>query len=72
MIAPASTGKANSRRIAVIRTDQTNKGMFSNLTEGVRILIIVEIKLIAPKIDDTPAICNEKIVISTAGPLCAK
>jgi len=29
-------------------------------------------KLIAPKIEEAPAICNEKIVISTLGPLCAK
>jgi hypothetical protein len=33
---------------------------------------IVEIKLIAPKIEETPAKCREKIVRSTAGPLCAK
>jgi hypothetical protein len=31
--------------------------------------IIVEIKLIAPKIEETPAICNEKIVKSTDLPL---
>jgi hypothetical protein len=37
-----------------------------------RILIIVEMKLIAPRIDEIPAKCNEKIVISTDAPACAK
>jgi hypothetical protein len=46
--------------------------MFSIFIAGDRILIIVEIKLIAPRIEDTPAICNEKIVRSTLGPLWAK
>lgn len=30
------------------------------------------IKLIAPKIDETPAKCSEKIVKSTDAPVCAK
>jgi len=38
---------------------------------GARILAMVVIKLMAPKIDDTPARCNEKIALSTDGPLCA-
>jgi len=33
------------------------------------ILKIVTIKLIAPKIEETPAICRLKIPKSTAGPL---
>ena len=72
VIAPANTGRARSRRTAVINTDQTNRGILSNIMEEVRILIIVEIKFVAPKIDETPARCKEKIVKSTAGPLCAK
>ncbi len=55
VIAPANTGRAKSRRIAVIRTDQTNNGILSNNIEEVRILIIVEIKFVAPRIEDTPA-----------------
>jgi len=39
---------------------------------GDRILIIVEIKLIAPKIEEIPAMCKEKMVRSTLGPLWAK
>ena len=72
VIAPANTGRDNNNKTAVIKTDQTNKGMFSKDMEGVRILIIVEIKFTAPKIEDTPATCSEKIVKSTAGPECAK
>lgn len=36
------------------------------------ILIVVVIKLIAPRIDDTPAKCSEKIVRSTDAPAWAK
>jgi len=58
--------------VAVIKTDQTNNGIISNLIEGVRILIIVEIKFTAPKIEETPAIWREKIIKSTEEPLWAK
>ena len=55
VIAPASTGRDNNSKIAVIKTDQTNKGIrLINILVD-RILIIVEIKLIAPKIDEAPA-----------------
>jgi hypothetical protein len=36
---------------------------------GLRIFKIVEIKLIAPRIEEIPAKWSEKIVRSTAGPL---
>lgn len=39
---------------------------------GARILKIVVIKLIAPKIEDNPAKCSEKIAKSTDAPLCPK
>jgi hypothetical protein len=51
--------------MAVTKTDQTNRGMQSNLIEDARIFIIVQMKLMAPKIEDTPAKCNLKIVKST-------
>jgi hypothetical protein len=38
---------------------------------GQRIFKIVTIKLIEPKIEDTPAICKLKIAKSTEGPECA-
>jgi len=69
VIAPARTGKESSNKIAVIKTDHTNRGICSIVIEGLRIFIIVEMKLIAPKIEEIPAKCREKIVKSTAGPL---
>jgi len=48
-----------------MRTDQTNKGVLSKFITDVRILRIVVIKLIAPKIEEIPAKCKEKIVRST-------
>lgn len=68
VIAPARTGKERRSRIAVIRTDQTNKGIRSKVKALDRILIIVVIKLIAPKIEEIPAKCKEKIAISTEAP----
>jgi len=35
---------------------------------GARIFVIVTIKLIAPKIDETPAKCKEKMAQSTEPP----
>lgn len=69
MIAPARTGRASKSKIAVINTDHTNSGIFSNLHIHLRILIIVVIKLIAPKIEEIPARCSEKIAVSTEYPL---
>jgi hypothetical protein len=69
VIAPAKTGKDNNKRIAVINTDQTNRGTRSIVIPGVRIFRTVEIKLIAPKIEEAPAKCKEKIAISTDLPL---
>lgn len=71
VIAPARTGKERRRRIAVKKTDQTNKGIRSiDIPDG-RMLITVVIKLIAPKMDETPARCREKIPISTDAPAWA-
>jgi len=55
VIAPAKTGKDNNNKIAVKRTDQTNKGIVSNLIEEDRIFMIVVMKLIAPRIEEAPA-----------------
>jgi hypothetical protein len=65
VIAPASTGNDKSNRITVIRTDHTNNEVDSILVDVDFMLIIVVIKLIAPKIEDTPARCSLKIVMST-------
>ena len=71
VIAPAKTGNESNNRIAVIKTDHTNNGTWSIDIPALRILKTVEIKLIAPRIDDAPARWREKIAKSTALPLWA-
>lgn len=71
MIAPARTGRDRSNKIAVIITDQTNKGTRSSRSPLERMFITVVIKLRAPRIDETPARWSEKIARSTEGPACA-
>lgn len=68
VMAPAKTGKDNKSKIAVIKTDQTNRGIRSRDIPNDRILIMVVIKLIAPRIEEAPAKWSEKIAISTDGP----
>jgi hypothetical protein len=68
VIAPASTGKERRRRIAVKKTDQTKRGVWSQERPGVRILIIVVIKFTAPRIEEAPAKCRLKIERSTEAP----
>lgn len=72
MIPAARTGRESNRSTAVMRTDQTNRGVWYCVIAGGFILIIVVIKLIAPRIEDTPAKCSEKIVRSTDAPAWAK
>jgi hypothetical protein len=69
VIAPAKTGNDNNNKIAVINTDHTNKGIRSMVIPIDRILIIVVIKFTAPKIDEIPAKCREKIARSTEAPV---
>lgn len=71
VMAPANTGKDNNNSKAVIPTDQTNNGIWSNDILLIRMLMIVVIKLIAPKIEEIPAKCKEKIAKSTEEPPCA-
>jgi hypothetical protein len=72
VIAPASTGRDRRRRTTVITTAHTNRGIRSNCIPLSRILITVVMKFTAPKIDDAPAKCREKIARSTDGPACAR
>lgn len=51
----ASTGRDSRSKIAVIRVAHTNKGVWYCEMAGGFILIMVVIKLIAPKIEETPA-----------------
>jgi len=71
VIAPAKTGKDNNNKTAVILTAQQNKGRRCMVLPGARMFMIVVMKLIAPKIDEAPAKCSEKIAKSTEGPLWA-
>lgn len=68
VIAPASTGSESNRRTTVITTAHTNSGIRSSRRPCHRILITVVIKFTAPKIDEAPAKCREKIARSTDGP----
>jgi hypothetical protein len=68
VIAPANTGNDKRSKIAVRRTDQTNKGIRSKVIPLERILIIVVMKFTAPKIELIPAKCKEKIAKSTDAP----
>ena len=71
VIAPARTGSLRSSKIAVKNTAHTNRGIRSIVIPVVRILITVVMKLTAPKIDETPARCREKIPRSTDAPAWA-
>lgn len=68
VIAPAKTGKDNNNKIAVIKTDHTNKGIRSIVIPIDRMFTMVVMKLIAPKIEEAPARWREKIAKSTDGP----
>jgi hypothetical protein len=65
VMAPANTGRESSNRIVVIKIDQINRGICSNVINLGRILIVVVIKLMAPKIEEIPAKWREKIARST-------
>ena len=68
VIAPASTGKDSNNSIAVTKTDHANNGIRSNNMPNTRRLPKVLIKFTAPRIDLTPAKCNEKMAKSTEPP----
>lgn len=71
MIAPARTGRDRRSNRAVMATDHTNSGIRSGFMLFGFMLIVVEMKFTAPRIDDTPARCREKMAKSTDAPACA-
>jgi hypothetical protein len=71
VIAPARTGRERRRRIAVRKTDHTNKGVRSQVIPTLRILIIVVMKLTAPRMELAPAKCRLKMERSTDAPAWA-
>lgn len=66
--AAAKTGKEKAKRKEVIKTDQTKRGTIDQVIPLTFIFIMVTIKLIAPRIEETPAMCKLRIPKSTAGP----
>ena len=68
VMAPASTGSDSSSRNTVTRIDHTNSGILCRVMPGARMLKMVVMKLMAPRIEDAPAMCSEKIARSMAGP----
>ena len=70
VIAPASTGSDNSSRNAVTRTDHANSGILCMVMPGARMLKMVVMKLMAPRIEDAPARWIDRMTKSTAGPGC--
>ena len=67
-MAPASTGSDSSSRKAVTSTDQANSGILCSVMPGARMLKMVVMKLIAPRIEEAPAMCSDRIARSIAGP----
>jgi len=68
-MAPANTGRDNNNKKTVTKIDQTKSLILSNLILKERTLIIVDKKLIAPKIELRPATCKPKITKSTLEPI---
>lgn len=68
MIAPANTGRDRRSRNAVTKTAHTKSGSLCLNRPGARLFLIVTIKFIAPRIDEAPERCSEKIARSTDGP----
>ena len=68
MIPPAKTGSDNNNKPAVMKIDHTNNGRRCHANPGARILIVVQIKLIAPNMLLAPDKCKLNIAKSTDGP----
>lgn len=68
----ARTGRESRRSTAVIRTAHTNRGVWYWEMAGGFMLIIVVMKLIAPRMEEIPAKWREKMVRSTDAPAWAK
>ena len=56
---------------AKVAIDHTNSGIRSGFMLFGFVLIVVVMKFTAPKIEDTPARCKEKMARSTDAPACA-
>ena len=54
----------------MISTDQANSGMRCSVMPGARMLKMVVMKLIAPRIELAPARWSDRMATSSAGPVC--
>ncbi len=68
VMAPASTGSDSNSRKAVTRIDHTNSGILCSVMPGARMLKMVVMKLMAPRIDEAPARCSDRMAKSMAMP----
>lgn len=68
----ARTGRESKSRTAVISTDHTNRGVWYWERAGGFMLMAVVMKLIAPRMEETPARWREKIAKSTEAPAWAR
>lgn len=66
--AAAKTGNEKANKNDVIKTDHTNSVVFDHVIPFVFMFITVTIKLMAPRIDEIPAIWSLRIPKSTAAP----
>lgn len=71
VIAPAKTGRDNSNKITVIKTAHANRGTRSNNIPNTRKFPTVLIKFTAPRMEEIPAKCREKMAKSTDPPAWA-
>jgi hypothetical protein len=55
----------------MMETDHMNSEIRSGFMLFGFMLIVVEMKFISPRMDDTPAKCREKMATSTDAPACA-
>ena len=72
VIPAARTGRERRSKTAVIRTAHTNRGVWYCEIAGGFMLMMVVMKLMAPRIEEIPARWREKIVKSTDAPAWAK
>ena len=61
VMAPARTGSDSRSKNTVTKIDQTKSGILCKVMPGARMLKMVVMKLIAPRMDEIPATCSAKI-----------
>jgi len=70
VVASARTGSDNSGSRTIMAIDLTNSGIRLGFIIFGFMLIVGVIQFTAPRIEDTPAKCREKMARSTDAPAC--